>query len=313
MYLPNRGSAAASEADEATEPSGAAGAMASGTCPSEGGTGSQKPLPSKARDADKEANDGNEGLMMNRGDFRKGGATGKREVLFSGAKKDCLADATAKVTGDDNKAVRDFLGEDRSFDRATEYVATAHPDWALDNVSDDLLNSPGGVKTALLNCDSGKFVLQQTYKVDGEKRYHCAALDMGEEWGPVERFDLQTGETVVKSGRGILYDNQADVKVHLAEFSDREKYAARKFFADPYPQIKDMRITRVYELVSVEEAAVRAVAREERKRAKQQKQAEKAKQKKQKKRARDTQAAPKHPLGEHGSPNPSPVAKKHKA
>jgi len=248
--------------------------------------------------------------MMNRGEFRKGGATGKREVLFSGAKKDCLADATAKVTGDDNKTVRDFLGEDRSFDRATEYVATAHPDWALDNVSDDVLNSPGGVETALLNCDSGKFVLQQTYKVDGEKRYHCAALDMGEEWGPVESVDLQTGERVVKSGRGILYDNQADVKVHLAEFSDREKYAARKFFAEPYPQFPDMRITRVYELVSVEEAAVRAVAREERKRAKQQKQAEKAKQKK---RAQDTQAAPKHPLGEHGSPNPPPAAKRHKA
>ena len=152
---------------------------------------------------------------------------------------------------------------------------------------------------ALLSCESGNFILQQTYMVDGEKRYHCAALDVGKEWGPVKRVDLQTGEIVEKSGRGILYDNQADVKVHLAEFSDREKDAARKFFADPYPQFPDMRITRVYELVSVEEAAVRAMAREERKCARQQTQAERAKQKK---CVRDTQ-------GEHGSP----VAKKQKA
>lgn len=206
---------------------------------------------------------------MNRGEFVKGSATGKREVLFSGAKKDCLADATAVVTGDDKHAVRAFLGEDRSFHRATEYVATTHPELVLDNVSDIMLTSPGGVAMALLNCDSGKFVLQQTYTVDSEVRYHCAALDMGLEWGPVESFDLQTGKVVVKSGRGVLKDNQADVKVHLAEASDREKYAARAFFANPYPKFPDMRISRVYELVSAKEAAVRAMAREERKHAKQ--------------------------------------------
>ena len=222
---------------------------------------------SEQRDEEKQTQPRNEGLLMDRGDFFKGGATGKREVLLSGAKKDCLADAIAVVTGDDKHAVRTFLGEDRSFDRATEYVSSTHLESALDDVSDIMLTSSGGVGVALLNCDSRKFVLQQTYTVNGEKRYHCATLDMGLEWGPVESFDLQTGEIVVKSGRGVLRDNQADVKVHLAEASDREKYAARAFFATPYPKIPDMRISRVYELVSAEEAAVRAVAREERKRA----------------------------------------------
>ena len=211
-------------------------------------------------------------MLMNRGEFSKGGATGRKEVIASGAKRDCLADATAVVTGADKHAVRAFFGEDRSFDRATEYVTCTHPEWALDDVSDTMLTSPGGVEVALLNRGSGKFVLQQTYVVDDEKRYHCAALDMGLDWGPVESFDLQTGQRVVKSGRGALLDNQADVKVHLAEASDREKYTARTFFAKPYPNIPDMRISRVYELVSAEEGAARAMLREERKRMKQQKQ-----------------------------------------
>lgn len=233
------------------EPSGVKGkeTVATETCPPEGGTGSPKPLPSKSRDAKKKANDGNEGLLMNRGEFRKGAATGEKEVLFSGAKKDCLADAIAKITGDSNKAVREFLGEDRSFNRATEYVSTTHPGWVLEDISKSMLEAPGGVAVALLNCDSGKFVLQQMYKIDGEKRYHCAALDMEVEWGPVESIDMKTKAIVVKGGRGILYDNQADVKVHLAELSDREKGAARKFFSDPYPNIPDMRITRVYKIV----------------------------------------------------------------
>ena len=220
------------------------------TGPPEGGSRSPVLPSTKTRDAKKKANDGNEGLLMNRGEFRKGVATGAKEVLFSGAKKNCLADALAKVTGDNNKVVRDFLGEDRSFNRATEYVTTTHPGWVLDDISKSMLEAPGGVAVALLNCDSGKFVLQQSYKVDGEKRYHCAALDMGEEWGPVESVDLKTKAIVVKSGRGILYDNQADVKVHLAELSDREKGAARTFFSDPYPKTPDMRITRVYKLVA---------------------------------------------------------------
>ena len=67
----------------------------------------------------------------------------------------------------------------------------------------------------------------------------------------------------------ILKDNQADVKVHLAEASDREKLAARHFFAKPYPAFPDMRISRVYELVSAEKAVVRAQEKEERKRVKQ--------------------------------------------
>lgn len=235
------------------EPSGDKGdkgeeTVASETGPPEGGSRSPVLPSTKTRDAKKKANDGNEGLLMNRGEFRKGAATGAKEVLFSGAKKDCLADAIAKITGDSNKAVRDFLGEDRSFNRATEYVSTTHPGWVLEDISKSMLEAPGGVAVALLN-DSGKFVLQQMYKIDGEKRYHCAALDMEVEWGPVESIDMKTKAIVVKGGRGILYDNQADVKVHLAELSDREKGAARKFFSDPYPNIPDMRITRVYKIV----------------------------------------------------------------
>ena len=187
---------------------------------------------------------------MNRGEFRKGAATGVKEFLISGVKKDCLADAIAKVIGDDNKKVRDFLGEDRSFNRAIEYIATNHPDWVLDDISKSMLEAPNGVAVALLNSASGKFVLQMMYKTNGEKRYHCAALDMGAEWGPVNSVDVKTKAIVVKSGRGILFDNQADVKVHLAELSDREKGAARKFFGDPYPNINDMRITRVYKIVA---------------------------------------------------------------
>jgi len=224
--------------------------VASETCPPAGGTGSPKPPPSKTRDAKKKANDGNEGLLMNRGEFRKGAATGVKEFLISGVKKDCLADAIAQVIGDDNKKVRDFLGEDRSFNRAIEYIATNHPDWVLDDISKSMLEAPNGVAVALLNSASGKFVLQMMYKTNGEKRYHCAALDMGAEWGPVNSVDVKTKAIVVKSGRGILFDNQADVKVHLAELSDREKGAARKFFSDPYPNINDMRITRVYKIVA---------------------------------------------------------------
>ena len=110
---------------------------------------------SEQRDAKKQTQTGNEGLL----------------------------DAIAVVTGDDKHAVRAFLGEDRSFHRATEYVSSIHPELALDDVSDIMLSSSGGAVVALLNCDSGKFVLQQIYTVDGEKRYHCAALDMGLEWG----------------------------------------------------------------------------------------------------------------------------------
>jgi len=211
--------------------------------------------------------------MMDRGDFSKGGATGKREVLVSGAKQDCLADAIAFITGDDKHTVRTALGDDRSFDRATEYVKAAHPELALDDVSSTMLEAPGGVAMELLKCTSRKFVLQQTYRVNGKVRYHCAALDMALDWGPVESFDLATGEIVVKRGRGVLVDNQADIKVHLAEASDREKYAARAFFTKPYFNTPDIRITRVYELVSAKEAVARAMTRQALKRSRQQEQA----------------------------------------
>jgi hypothetical protein len=55
--------------------------------------------------------------------------------------------------------VRNFLGEDRTFNRAIEYAWTR--DRMLQDVSKDVLEAPGGVAVALLSFDSGKFILQQ--------------------------------------------------------------------------------------------------------------------------------------------------------
>ena len=244
-------------------------AAASGTGLPAGRSCSRALPSSEQRDVTKQSQTDNWGLLMNRGEFHRGGATGKKEVLLSGARKDCLADAVTVITHDDKLTVRTFIGDDCSFDRAVAYIATTHPHLALDDVSDIMLEAPGGVAMALLNRESGKFILQHTYTVNGKKRNHCATFEVME-WGPVECFDLATGEVVVKSGRGVFKDNQADVKVHLAEASDCEKCAARTFFAKPYPNIRDIRISRVYELVSAEEGSARAVAREERKCARQQ-------------------------------------------
>ena len=214
---------------------------------------------------------------MARKDFRAGDATGKREALHSGARRDCLADALAEATGDANGATRDYLGEDRSLDRARAYVAEVHPTLRLDDASSDFMNSKGGVAWALLSRTQGRFVLQQTYAEAGETKRHCTFFDAGLAWGPVEVFD-EHGTRIVKAGRGVFKDNQTDVKVHLAEASDRQdKLTARAFFAHPYPGRDDMRIARVYELVSAEEASRRDARRAQRKAAEQRRAAEQRK------------------------------------
>ena len=101
----------------------------------------------------------------------------------------------------------------------------------------------GGVALALLNT-TGRFVLQMMYTADSgrpsdtnPKLYHCVMYDA----------DFACTMDGV-SYRGALKDNQADVKVHLADESDRsDTLAARAWFNEPYKH--DMRICRVYKLV----------------------------------------------------------------
>ena len=214
----------------------------------------------KERDAAKQTQKRNEGLLVARGDFRVGSATGQKERLITGQRHDCLADALAYATNDREADVRAFLGDDRSFERAARYVASTHPALALDDVSDELLNAKDGVEHTLLGKRTGSFILQQIYNVNGEKRYHCAFLDAGKPW---RREHLELGWL---TGHGVLKDNQSDVLVSLVEHSDRSNMkAARDFFHQPYPNQPDIRISRVYELVSAEEAARRAEVREEKK------------------------------------------------
>ena len=223
------------------------------------------------RDGRKQAQTRNEGLLVDRSDFKRGGSTGKKEILVTGSRKDCIADATAMATEDEFKTVRYYFGEDRSFDRAISYVAEAHPDLALDDSSDDFLNVKGGVELALLEADARRFILQQRYTVESEgggrvERFHCAFFDAGLAWEKEEfQPEGDTYVTRVVHGRGVLKDNQADVKVNHVLDSDRESsQTARDFFAELYPSQPDIRITRVYELVPEAVAARRKAAREER-------------------------------------------------
>lgn len=103
----------------------------------------------------------------------------------------------------------------------------------------------GGVARALLNA-TGRFVLQMMYPAGGRpsvtnpKLYHCAMYDAD--------FACITDGV---SYRGALKDNQADVKVHLADESDRsDTHADRARFDEPCKH--DMRICRVYKLVADE-------------------------------------------------------------
>ena len=198
------------------------------------------------------------GYLIAGGRWARGEATGKKERVINGGQKDCLSDALALLTGDDKDVVRAFIrGGTSSFDCAMDYVSHAHPSKCLVDVSSEMLNKTGGVELGLLNQKEGRFLLNMRYE-NAEGCSHCAFYDAAVEWGPMEDFDLESGQIIISAGRGGLFDNQADVPKNLAGASDRiDKDAARRFFAEPYAACLDMRITRVCELVTVEEGAQR--------------------------------------------------------
>jgi hypothetical protein len=180
--------------------------------------------------------------LAGRSEFRQGlivDGKQQKQQLVSGGRDDCISDAAAMMMNSDHKFAWVFFGDDRSFNRARQYVEFCTPGRRLVDVSKTMTNTPGGVAFALIN-SSGRFLLQMTY--DQPKLYHCAFYD-----GDFE---------CVKDGRlyrGVLKDNQASTAVHLAEGFDRvDKHAARAFFAAPYAI--DIIISRVYKLPVAEQA-----------------------------------------------------------
>jgi hypothetical protein len=120
------------------------------------------------RDAAKEAKGEKDGLLVNRGDFRRDFGA---QLMISGGRKDCLAHAVAHALGVDPHGVREGIGADHSFKRAVEYVDEAHPECALAKNTAAFMVK-GGIELALLNAPAGHFVLSMSYMHEGVKR--CA-------------------------------------------------------------------------------------------------------------------------------------------
>jgi hypothetical protein len=103
--------------------------------------------------------------LAGRSEFRQGlivDGKQQKQQLVSGGRDDCISDAAAMMMNSDHKFAWVFFGDDRSFNRARQYVEFCTPGRRLVDVSKTMTNTPGGVAFALIN-SSGRYLLQMTY------------------------------------------------------------------------------------------------------------------------------------------------------
>ena len=155
---------------------------------------------------------------MRRSEFRKEFGT-----LITGGQTQCLADALAHALDVDSNEVRRGIGDGSNFLCAMAHVRDHHPNKKLIPACVSF-TKPGGIKFALLDRTSGRFLLRMDYEQDNLKHHHFVFFDAGHQW----KLEMPDGWV---SGHGVLKDNQVDVKPCFVEASDRANVeSARAFF-----------------------------------------------------------------------------------